>query len=79
MADPNRIRARREELAKQLPATFTQAALARQLGVDADTVRSWELGRSRPRKRMARALAKALGTTIEKLGLNEVDEAPVEG
>lgn len=67
---PNRIRALREELAQRVPAEYTQAALARRLGVDPDTLRSWELGRSRPRQRAAKRLARVLGVEVEALGLD---------
>ena len=66
---PNRIRDRRLELAKQLPQSFSAAAVARQLGVSEWTVRAWEMDRTRPTKRHARALARLLGTSVEELGL----------
>jgi len=69
---PNRIRELREDLAQRVPSEYTQAALARRLGVDPDTLRSWELGRSRPRKRMAKRLANMLGVNVEALGLDQL-------
>jgi DNA-binding transcriptional regulator YiaG len=66
---PNRIRQRRLELAKQHPQAFSAAAVARQLGVSDWTVRSWEMDRTRPNKRHAKALARLLGVSVEELGL----------
>jgi DNA-binding XRE family transcriptional regulator len=66
---PNRIRAVREERDKLIPGEFTQAGLARRVGVTAETLRSWERGDSRPRQRAAKRLAKALGVTVEELEL----------
>ena len=66
----NRIRALREERARLIPAEYSQAALARRLGIAADTLRAWELGRARPRKASAKRLAKALGVTVDDLGLD---------
>lgn len=66
---PNRIRAIREERAKLIPAEFTQAGLARRVGVTAETLRSWERGDSRPRQRAAKRLARALGVSVEDLAL----------
>jgi transcriptional regulator with XRE-family HTH domain len=68
---PNRIRAIREDRAKLIPAEFTQAGLARRVGVTAETLRSWERGESRPRQRAAKRLARALGVTVEALELDE--------
>ncbi len=65
----NRIRALRESRDQLIPGEYTQAALARRLGVAANTLRAWELGRARPRKAAAKRLAKALGVSVEALGL----------
>jgi transcriptional regulator with XRE-family HTH domain len=62
-----RIREIREERAKFAPAVFTQAAVAARAGVTVNALRAWELGRARPRKAMARRLARALGVTVEEL------------
>jgi DNA-binding XRE family transcriptional regulator len=67
--EPNRIRAIREERAKLIPAEFTQAGLARRVGVTAETLRSWERGASLPRQRAAKRLARALGVSVEDLAL----------
>jgi DNA-binding transcriptional regulator YiaG len=53
--------------------------LARLLQVSEWTVRSWEVGRTAPTRRHAKALARALAVEVEELGLEGVDEAPVEG
>jgi 8-oxo-dGTP pyrophosphatase MutT (NUDIX family)/DNA-binding XRE family transcriptional regulator len=66
----NRIRAIREKRDQLIPGEYTQAALARRLGVSANTVRSWELDRARPRKAAAKRLAKVLGVKVEDLGLD---------
>ncbi len=67
----NRIRAVRQALQERYPDAFTLEEVARRLGVSALTLRSWEYDRHRPRKRQAERLARALGTTIEDLGLAE--------
>lgn len=66
---PNRIRELREELAARVPAEYSQRALARRLGVNAETLRSWELGRHKPPKRAAAKLARVLGVTVDQLGI----------
>ncbi|MGH7867585.1 MAG: helix-turn-helix transcriptional regulator [Candidatus Dormibacteraceae bacterium] len=66
----NRIRALREELEKMIPGEYTQAAVARRLGVAANTLRAWELNRVQPRKAAAKRLAKVLGAKVEDLELN---------
>jgi 8-oxo-dGTP diphosphatase len=66
----NRIRTIREERDRFIPGEYTQAALARRLGVSANTVRSWELDRAQPRKAAAKRLAKVLGVKVEDLGLH---------
>jgi DNA-binding XRE family transcriptional regulator len=67
-----RIRELREERAKVAPAAFTQAALAQRVGVSINALRAWEAGTSRPRQRMAKALARELNVTVDELGLDEV-------
>lgn len=49
--------------------------LARLLQVSEWAVRSWEMGRTAPTRRHERALAKALGVTGQKLGVNGSSEA----
>lgn len=66
-APPNRIRELREARRASGAAMYTQAGLARQIGVDPDTVRKWETGAQQPRRRMARKIAKALGVDVEEL------------
>ncbi len=70
----NRIRAIREERDKLIPGEYTQAAVARRLGVSANTVRSWELDRARPRKAAAKRLAKVLGVKVEDLQVSDEPE-----
>lgn len=65
----SRVRELREERARATPAAFTQAAVARRLGVAESTLRAWETGASVPRKRHARALARDLGVSVEDLEL----------
>ena len=65
----NRIRELRELRGRDAPDAFTQAAIAIRLGVTERTVWRWEHGVSRPPMRHARALARALGVTIDDLGL----------
>lgn len=60
----NRIREIRQQRA------HTVAGLARVLGLSERTIRYWEDGRSLPTKANARRLARALGVTVEKLGLD---------
>ena len=67
----NRIRALRLELARRHPLAFSAAAVARQLGVSEWTVRSWEMNRTRPTQRHARALARLLSVSVEELGLDD--------
>ena len=67
----NRIRALREQRDKLIPGEYTQAALARRLGIAANTLRAWELDRARPRKAAAKRLARALGVSVADLGLEE--------
>ncbi len=71
----NRIRALREELNRRVPGEYSQAAVARRLDVAANTVRAWELGRSRPRKAAAKRLARVLGVGVEELGLDDASHA----
>src|SRR4030081_546127 len=70
----NRIRAIREERAKVVPAAFTATAIARRMGVSDRTLWAWEQGINRPRARHARALARELGATVDRLGLNDQAE-----
>lgn len=71
----NRIREIRLRRAADVPAAFSVEAVARRLGVSWNTVRRWESGEMRPRKRHARALARALGVSVDELGLEEGPEA----
>lgn len=66
---PNRIRAIREERNALIPGQFSQAAVARTVGVDPNTMRAWELGQMVPRQRKQVALARALGVKVSDLGL----------
>jgi transcriptional regulator with XRE-family HTH domain len=66
---PNRIHELRLLRGRDAPGAFTQAAIAIRLGVTERTVWRWEHGISRPPKRHARALARALGVKVEELGL----------
>ena len=67
----NRIRALRLELARRHPLAFSATAVARQLGVSEWTVRSWEMNRTRPTQKHARALARLLSVSVEELGLDD--------
>lgn len=67
----SKIRAARLERAKIVPSAFTVVAVARRVGVNERTVRSWETGQSRPHQRHARRLAKELGVTLAEIGLDE--------
>jgi len=69
----NRIREIRQDKSKLAPAAFTQAAVAARVGVTVNALRAWELGRARPRKATARRIARALGVTVEELGLDQPD------
>jgi len=71
LAVVNRIREIRLERAKVVPSAFTQEAVARRVGVTVNTLRSWETGAVKPRKRHARALARELGVSVEDLGLED--------
>lgn len=54
---------------------LTQEELAYRARVSLRTVARWEIGRAHPRKRNARALAKALGVDIDALLLGPAEEA----
>ncbi len=54
---------------------LTQEEVARRVRVSTRTVAAWESGAATPRQRNARALAKALGVTLDALHLNDVSEA----
>lgn len=77
----SRIRQLREDLNRRVPGEYTQAALARRLDVAANTVRAWETGAARPRKAMAKRIARVLGVKVEELGLDDqaldADHQPV--
>jgi transcriptional regulator with XRE-family HTH domain len=62
---PNRLRELRQARG------FSQADLARLLGVSDYTVTRWETGQMRPTAGNARKLAKRLGVTVEALGLGK--------
>lgn len=66
-----RVREIRLERAKTVPSAFTLTAVAARAGVSVTTLRKWELGEARPRVRAAKALAKALGVSVEELGLDD--------
>jgi transcriptional regulator with XRE-family HTH domain len=50
---------------------LTQEEVARRVHVSPRTVAAWESGASTPRQRNARALAKALGVTLNVLQLTD--------
>jgi transcriptional regulator with XRE-family HTH domain len=50
---------------------LTQEEVARRVRVSTRTVAAWESGASTPRQRNARALAKALGVTLDALQLTD--------
>ena len=68
---PNRIREWRLLRAKDVPAAFTAAELARRMRVTERTYRDWEAGAHRPTRRKRAALARHLGVTVADLGLPE--------
>jgi transcriptional regulator with XRE-family HTH domain len=51
---------------------LTQEEVARRVRVSTRTVAAWESGASTPRQRNARALAKALGVTLDVLHLTDL-------
>ena len=57
----NSIKCKRES------AGWTQARLARELGISRATVAMWETGKSRPRYDMLPKIAGLLGCTIDEL------------
>lgn len=59
--DMNSIKCKRES------AGWTQARLARELGISRATVAMWETGKSRPRYDMLPKIASLLGCTIDEL------------
>ena len=65
-----RIRETRLQEAQDTPSAFTLAAVALRAGVAMSTLQTWESGESRPRQRNARRLAKALGVSLDDLGLD---------
>jgi 8-oxo-dGTP diphosphatase len=73
----NRIRELRLERAGLFPSAFSVTALAHRVGVSDGMLRRWEKGASRPSQRHTRALAKELGVSIDKLGLDQ-QQAPGE-
>ena len=76
----SRIRAIREERAKLAPAVFTQAAVAARVGVTVKALRALEQDRARPRTATAKRLARALGVSVDELGLDEsAPESPHDG
>jgi transcriptional regulator with XRE-family HTH domain len=52
---------------------LTQEEVARRVRVSTRTVAAWESGASIPRQRNARALAKALGVTLDVLRLADLE------
>lgn len=62
-----KIRALRLALYERNPGVGTLTAVARAVGVRAETVRSWEQGVNRPSPRHLRALAKVLGVSVSEL------------
>ena len=74
MVVPNRIRDLRLERARQFPAAFSIAEMARRLGVAERTIRYWESGESLPTKRHAQRLARDFGVTVAELGLDEPED-----
>jgi transcriptional regulator with XRE-family HTH domain len=63
-----RLRQLREERQSQLPALFTQEALAHRLGVTVRAYQRWESGDRIPRTRHLKAVAKELGVSVAELG-----------
>ncbi len=53
---------------------LTQEEVARRVRVSTRTVAAWESGASTPRQRNARALAKALGVTLDALQLVDLED-----
>ena len=52
---------------KRIACGYTQAELARRLGVGQTTVAMWEIGVNQPRSSMLPRIAAALGCTINDL------------
>ncbi len=71
----NRVREIRVRRAADVPAAFTQAAVAARAGVSVTTLRKWETGAARPRQRAAKRLARALGVSVEELGFPAATES----
>ena len=67
----NRIRELRLQRAMDDPEQWTVRALAARLRIAEETLSRWESGARRPWKRHQRALARALGVTVEQLGLDQ--------
>jgi transcriptional regulator with XRE-family HTH domain len=51
---------------------LTQEEVARRVRVSTRTVAAWESGATTPRQRNARALARALGVTLDALQLTDL-------
>ncbi|WP_346705302.1 helix-turn-helix transcriptional regulator [uncultured Agathobaculum sp.] len=64
----NSIKCKRES------AGWTQARLARELGISRATVAMWETGKSRPRYDMLPKIARLLGCTIDELYADEPEK-----
>ena len=64
----NSIKCKRES------AGWTQARLARKLGISRATVAMWETGKSRPRYDMLPKIARLLGCTIDELYADEPEK-----
>lgn len=64
----NSIKCKRES------AGWTQARLARELGISRATVAMWETGKSRPRYDMLPKIASLLGCTIDELYADEPEK-----
>ena len=75
----SKIRTARIMRAEIVPSAFTVVAVARRVGVNERTVRSWEAGQSRPHRRHARRLARELAVTLVELGLDETGVTERDG
>lgn len=64
-------RIREERMAESDQKLWTQDALASRIGTTGRTLRAWEAARMMPRRFHAIRLAKALGVSIEELGLSD--------
>jgi DNA-binding transcriptional regulator YiaG len=61
---PGKLRKLREQ------SGLSRAHIGTKLDVSTDMVRSWEVGRFKPSPQVAKALAKLLGTSVQRLGIS---------